>query len=124
MPEIGTPKFDRGAERLNFPNDREPTDEELEQTGVSTQWLREKGPWFAACYHVYRSIKVNDSVQPNNISHQLGGTFPELQGNEGWEYGHRAEAWYRQKTQTSPEFKSAPPPEPKIGPPTFDKKEE
>ena len=113
-----------GAEHLNFPNDREPTNEELEQKGATYQWYREKGPWFAACHLVYRSIKVYNSVQLNKISYQLGDIFPELKGNEGSEFAHRAESWYRQKTQTSPEFTSAPPPEPKIGPPTFDKKEE
>ena len=102
MLKIKSSEFGEGTERFNFPNDREPTDKELEHTGATDTWYREKGPWFTACYLVYSSIKVNDSFDITNINSQLRSIFRELGGTEGHEYARQAHVWYMQKTHTAP----------------------
>lgn len=100
MAEIGTPKIDRGGqERSSFPNDREPRDEELEETKITDQWLKEKGPYFAACVLLYKQCKVNNDPSPSSALSLFGDVFREFDGDRAVKQGYisRAEVWLHQK---------------------------
>ncbi|HBO99620.1 MAG: hypothetical protein UU48_C0006G0027 [Candidatus Uhrbacteria bacterium GW2011_GWF2_41_16] len=99
MAEIETPKIDRGQERLSFPNDRKPKDEELEETKITNQWLKEKGPYFAACILLYQHWKINNDLSPSAPLALFGDVFREFDGNRAikQDYISRAEVWLRKK---------------------------
>ncbi|HLD18042.1 MAG TPA: hypothetical protein VJB99_03120 [Patescibacteria group bacterium] len=100
MAETGTSKIDRGGqERSSFPNDREPKDEELDETKITNQWLKEKGPYFAACVLLYRQYKVNNDPSPSAALSLFGDVFREFDGDRTVKqhYISRAEIWLRKK---------------------------